>query len=162
MGGSKLNTDIVVYNILIDGASKCGKFDIARLLFQDLSDKGLCPNVHTYSVMISGLCREGLVGDAKELFLKMEESRCPPNNVTYRVLLQGYLTNQHYDDVEMLLHEMEGRCYALDATTLALLLNQIAAGLLNNTLLELISKLVPKELMDGPSFTAGVLENTKN
>ncbi|GKA78055.1 tetratricopeptide-like helical domain-containing protein, partial [Tanacetum coccineum] len=104
MGGSKLNTDIVVYNILIDGASNCGKFDIARLLFHDLTDKGLCHDVHTYSVMISGLCREGLVGDAKELFLKMEESRCPPNNVTYRVLLQGYLTNQHYDDVEMLLH----------------------------------------------------------
>ena len=139
--------------VLIDGASKCGKFDIARLLFQDLTDKGLCPNVRTYSVMIIALCREGLVRDAKDLFLMMEESGCPPNNVTYNVLLQGYLKNQYYDDLGILLHEMDGRRYSLDATTLSLFLDQIAAGLLHNTLLDLIGKLVPKELVGASSFS---------
>ena len=104
-------------------------------------------------MLISGLCREGLVGDAKELLYKMEESGCAPNNVTYRVLLQGYLKNKHYVGVDMLLHEMVRRGYSLDATNLSILLDQIAAGSLDNTLLELIGKLVPKELMDGPNFS---------
>ncbi|GJV58020.1 putative pentatricopeptide repeat-containing protein [Tanacetum coccineum] len=120
--------DINVYNIIINGDGKCGKHDIARVLFQDLTNKGLHPDVHTYSVMISGLCREGLVRDAKQLFLQMAESGCPPDNVSYRVLLQGYLRNQYYDDVEMLLHEMDGRGFSLDASTISLFLDKIAAG----------------------------------
>nr|GEZ40684.1 putative pentatricopeptide repeat-containing protein At1g12700, mitochondrial [Tanacetum cinerariifolium] len=134
MGDSKLISDVVVYSILIDGASKCGKFDIAKGLFLDLINRGMHPNIQTYNVMISGLCREGLVGDEKQLFLKIGESGCRSNNVTYRVLLQGYLKNNHYDDVEMFVQEMDGRGYSLDATTLSLLLDQIAGGSLNNTL----------------------------
>ncbi|XP_071732989.1 uncharacterized protein [Rutidosis leptorrhynchoides] len=148
MGKSKLNSDIVVYNILIDGASKCEKFDITRVLFEDLSNKGLKPDIHTYNVRISSLCKEGLPSDAKKLFLKMGEGGCPPDNVTYRLLLQGYLKNKYYDDVEMLLHEMEGRSYSLDVSTLTLLVNHIANGSLKNTLTELIGRLVPKYLME--------------
>ncbi|GKB27445.1 putative tetratricopeptide-like helical domain superfamily protein [Tanacetum coccineum] len=145
MGDGKLNSDINVYNIIINGDGKCGKHDIARVLFQDLTNKGLHPDVHTYSVMISGLCREGLVRDAKQLFLQMAESGCLPDNVTYRLLLQGFIRNQYYDDVEMLLHEMDGRGFSLDASTLSLLLDQTAASSLDTTLLELIGNLVPKE-----------------
>ncbi|KAJ0887830.1 putative tetratricopeptide-like helical domain superfamily [Helianthus annuus] len=151
VGDSKLNSDIQVYNILIDGMSKCGKLDIARDLFQDLTLKGLKPNVRTYNVMICGLCRESMPEEAKHLFHKMDESGCPPNNVTYRVLLQGYLKTQHYNDVEMLLQEMDGRRYSLDASTLSLFIDQIAAGLLDRSMLKLIGKLVPKELMDTPA-----------
>nr|GEV91871.1 tetratricopeptide-like helical domain-containing protein [Tanacetum cinerariifolium] len=117
MGDSKLNSCINVHTILIAGASKCGKLDIARVLFQDLTNKGLHPNVQTYTVMISGFCKE------------------------------GYLRNQYYDDIEMLLIEMEGRHYSLDASTLSLLLDQIAVSSLDTALLDLISKLVPKELV---------------
>nr|GEU38896.1 pentatricopeptide repeat-containing protein At1g63330-like [Tanacetum cinerariifolium] len=147
-GDSKLNSCINVYNILIDGASKCGKLDIARVLFQDLTNQGLLPDVQTYTVMIGGYCKEGLVCDAKQLFLKMDESECPPNNVTYNVLLQGYLRNQYHDDIEMLFHEMEGRHYSLDASTLSLLLDQIAAGLLDSALLELISNEVGEQFVN--------------
>ena len=150
MDNSKLNSDIVVYNILIDGASKSWKTNIARSLFKDLTNQGLQPDVQSYNVMISALCREDLPRNAKQLFLDMEVSGCPPDNVTFRLLLQGYLETQCYDDVDMLLHEMEGRCYSLDVTTLSLLVDQIAVGSLENTLLKLIGKLVPKELMEIP------------
>ncbi|GJS74770.1 tetratricopeptide-like helical domain-containing protein [Tanacetum coccineum] len=93
MGDGKLNSDINVYNIIINGDGKCGKHDIARVLFQDLTNKCLHPDVHTYSVMISGLYRE------------------------------GFLRNQYCDDVEMLLHEMDGRGFSFDASTLSLLLD---------------------------------------
>ncbi|XP_035835786.1 pentatricopeptide repeat-containing protein At3g22470, mitochondrial-like [Helianthus annuus] len=151
MGDSKLNSDIVVYTILIDGAGKCGKFHIARNLFHGLSVKGLKPNVRTYNVMIGGFCREGLLGEAM-LFLKMEESGCLPNNVIYHVLVQGCLKNKHYDDVEMLLEEMDGRGYSIDASTSSWLIHHIAASLLDRSMLKLFGKLVPKELMDDPSL----------
>ncbi|KAF5774144.1 putative tetratricopeptide-like helical domain superfamily [Helianthus annuus] len=62
VGNSKLNSDIaVIYTILIDGAGKNGKVDVARILFQGLIDKGLQPDVRTYNVMISGFCQEGLI-----------------------------------------------------------------------------------------------------
>ncbi|KAJ0594749.1 putative tetratricopeptide-like helical domain superfamily [Helianthus annuus] len=145
MGDSRLTSDIVVYTILIDGAGKCGKFHIARNLFHGLSIKGLKPDVRTYNVMIGGFCREGLLAEAKSLFLKMEESGYPPNNITYSVFLQGCLKNKHYDDVEMLLQEMEemdDRGYSLDASTLSLFIDHIAAGLLDRSMLKLLGKLV--------------------
>ncbi|KAJ0594245.1 putative tetratricopeptide-like helical domain superfamily [Helianthus annuus] len=101
--------------------------------------------------MISGLCREGQLKEAKLLFLKMDESGCPPDSVTYNVLLQGYLRNKHFDDVEMLLHEMDGRSYSLDASSLSLLIDQIAAGSLDRRMIELIGRLVPKEMMNIPA-----------
>ncbi|KAJ0694711.1 putative tetratricopeptide-like helical domain superfamily [Helianthus annuus] len=128
--------------------SKCGKLDIAMDLFQDLTLKGLQPNGRTYTVMVGGLCGEGLLKEAKHLFRKMDETGCPPNSVTYNVLLQGYLKNQNYDDVEMLLQEMDGRSYSLDASTLSMLIDEIAAGSVDRSMLKLIGKLVPKEMMD--------------
>ncbi|KAL9998492.1 putative tetratricopeptide-like helical domain superfamily [Helianthus debilis subsp. tardiflorus] len=151
VGESKLNYNIVVYNILIEGASKCGKLDTAKTLFHDLTLKGLQPNVRTFNIMISGLCREGQLKEAKLLLLKMDESGCPPDTVTYNVFLQGYLRNKHFDDVEMLLHEMDGRRYSLDASSLSLLIDQIAAGSPDRRMIELIGRLVPKEMMNIPA-----------
>ncbi|XP_076934343.1 uncharacterized protein LOC143600583, partial [Bidens hawaiensis] len=167
-----LKPDIVTYNTMLQGlyrvgrcgdarklfdemrsqgASKRGKLDIARALFQNLTVKGLQSNVRTYNVMINALCGEGLLKEAKNLFLKMDESGCPPDNVTYRVLLQGYLKSQRYDDVEMLLQEMDGRSYSLDDSNVSLLIDKIAAGSLNRSMLKLIGRLGPKELLDTPS-----------
>ena len=140
--------------ILIDGSSTCGKLDIAKALFHDLSVKCIKPSARTFTVMICGFCGEGLVIDAKQLFLKMEESGCPPDKVTYNVLLQGYLRNKYFDDVEMLLHDMDGRGYFLDVSTMSLLIDSIAAGSVDKTMFKLIRKLVPKELMDAPCFSA--------
>ncbi|KAL9992326.1 putative tetratricopeptide-like helical domain superfamily [Helianthus debilis subsp. tardiflorus] len=123
-----------------------------RLKREKFSVNGLQPDVRTYNVMISGFCRGGQLGEAKLLFLKMEESGCPPDDVTYRVLLQGYLKNRHYDDVEMLLQEMDDRGYSLDASTISLFIDHIAAGLLDRSMLKLLGKLVPKELLNDPSL----------
>ncbi|KAJ0716955.1 putative tetratricopeptide-like helical domain superfamily [Helianthus annuus] len=151
VGDSKLNYNIVVYSILIDGAGKRGKLDIVRALFHELHVKGLQPDVRTYTAVIRGFCRVGLLREAKNLFLKMGERGCPPDNVSYCVLLHGYLKNQHFDDVEILLQQMDRRSYSLDASTLSLIKDRIAAGSLDRGLLKLIGMLVPKELMD--SFT---------
>nr|GEV77569.1 hypothetical protein [Tanacetum cinerariifolium] len=106
MSGNKTDSlNIVVYNVLIDGAHKCRKPDIAKNLFDEVSVKGLQPDVYTYAAMIGCFGEEGLPKDAKELFLKMKECGCSPDYQTYNVLLHGCLKNQQYDDVKMLLVE---------------------------------------------------------
>ncbi|PWA68083.1 tetratricopeptide-like helical domain-containing protein [Artemisia annua] len=74
MDENKLNSNIDVYNILIDRASKCLKFDTARHLFHDLIVKGLKPDTKTYTVMISLFCQGGMLKEAKQLLLKWK--RC--------------------------------------------------------------------------------------
>ncbi|GJX41309.1 gag-pol polyprotein, partial [Tanacetum coccineum] len=68
-------------------------------------------------------------------------------NQTYNVLLHGCLKNQQYDDVKMPLVEMDERGYllwsSLDSSTLSLLQSRIAAKILDESLVELMSKLVP-------------------
>ncbi|KAJ9557440.1 hypothetical protein OSB04_012054 [Centaurea solstitialis] len=141
----KLSFDIVVYNILIDGASKCGKLDIAKVLFNDLCARGFHPDVWTYNAMICGFCREGLVRESKELFQKMAEVGCVPDRVTYNILLQGLLKNGQHDTIKMLLEEMDGKGFSIDASTCSMLIDHISSGSLDNSLLKLIGKLVPKE-----------------
>ncbi|GJV70513.1 putative tetratricopeptide-like helical domain superfamily protein [Tanacetum coccineum] len=136
------NSNIVVYNILIDGAHKCGKLDIAKNLFDEITAKGLEPDLYTYTLMIQVLSEECLLIDAKQLFLKMKEKGCSPDDTTYNVLLHGCLKNQQYDDVKMLLVEMDERGYLLGASTLSLLQSQIAGKTLDATLHELMGKLI--------------------
>ena len=69
-----MDTDIVIYRILIDGMCEARKLKLAREIFSSLSDKGLQPNVSTYSTMIDGLCNEGLLDEASELLKRMDET----------------------------------------------------------------------------------------
>ncbi|GJX87956.1 tetratricopeptide-like helical domain-containing protein [Tanacetum coccineum] len=62
MDDNKLNSHIDVYNILIDRASKCLKFDTAKRLFHDLIVKGLKPDVKTYKVINTWLRQPGFGG----------------------------------------------------------------------------------------------------
>ncbi|KAJ9557441.1 hypothetical protein OSB04_012055 [Centaurea solstitialis] len=123
MGESKLDLDIGAYNILIDGSSKCRKPDIAKALFNEIS----------------------LVREAESLFLQMEGRGCPPDRVTYNVLLKGLLKNGQHDTIEMLLQKMDEQGFSVEASSLSLLLDHISSRLLDDSLLKLIGKLVPKE-----------------
>ncbi|PWA41560.1 pentatricopeptide repeat protein [Artemisia annua] len=86
----------------------------------------------------------------------MEESGCPPDKVTYNVLLQGYLRNKHFDDVEMLLLDMDERGYFLDVSTMSLLIDSIAAGSVDTTMFKLIPRVQmnPSKLNYGSFFVS--------
>ncbi|PWA98109.1 tetratricopeptide repeat (TPR)-like superfamily protein [Artemisia annua] len=144
----KLNSNISVYNFLIDAAIECHKLHIARELFKDLSVKGMEPDHQTYTTMIAGFCGEGLMQDAKQLFLKLHENGWRPNTDTYNLLVQGYLKAKCYDDVKRLLQKMARTHHRLDVSTSSLLRDSIEAGLLHTAMLTLIHKLAPVEEMD--------------
>nr|GFC13797.1 hypothetical protein [Tanacetum cinerariifolium] len=118
---------------------------IATELFEDLSVKGMKPDLDTYTAMIAGFCGEGLMKDAKHLFLKMEESGIPPIDLTYNSLIQLYLKSKCYDDVKTLLHKMAKTYHRLDDLTFTWLQDSVAAGMLDSTTLKLIDKLKEEE-----------------
>ncbi|PWA45840.1 tetratricopeptide-like helical domain-containing protein [Artemisia annua] len=143
MDDNKLNSHIDVYNILIDRATKCLKFDTARRLFHDLIVKGLKPDSKTYTVMISCLCKGGLLKDAKQLLLKMEKSGCPPNyDETINDILQGYLKFKPFDDVVKFCLTMQAIPFSLTNSNASILLDQLLLRDPHNTsLLSWVNKL---------------------
>ncbi|XP_071705328.1 pentatricopeptide repeat-containing protein At3g16610-like [Rutidosis leptorrhynchoides] len=68
-----LNSNIQVYNTLIFGANKCGRFDVARKLFHQLTVKGLQPDEVTCTLIIRGFCQVSLFKDAKRMFVEMKQ-----------------------------------------------------------------------------------------
>jgi pentatricopeptide repeat protein len=58
MEDKKLDLNIVIYNILIDGTFHVGKLSTTRELFNSLPTKGFQDDVWTYTIMIKGLCEE--------------------------------------------------------------------------------------------------------
>ena len=65
--------------------------------------------------------------------------------MTYNVLLKGLLKNGQHDTIEMLLQKMDEQGFSVDASTLSMLIDHISSGSLDDSLLKLIGKLVPKE-----------------
>ncbi|GKB97766.1 putative pentatricopeptide repeat-containing protein [Tanacetum coccineum] len=139
---SKLNSDLSVLEVLLDGLFDCGELNFARELFEGLSARGIKPTPGIYSSMICGFCEEGLINDAKRLFLEMEENHCWPTTDTYNYLLLVYLQNKCYDDVKVLLYKMKRQKHYLYKSTLSMLRASVAAGSLDVTLSNLIKKLV--------------------
>lgn len=54
MEDKKLNHNIMVYNILIDGLWYVGKLATTRKFFYSIATKGLQHNVWTYNIIING------------------------------------------------------------------------------------------------------------
>ena len=86
MEDKRLDCDIVIDNILIDGFCNVGELTTAREIFSSLFAKGLQPNVQTYNIMIKGFCKNGLVDEANELLEKMD-SNGSPNERTYNTII---------------------------------------------------------------------------
>ncbi|XP_060204773.1 pentatricopeptide repeat-containing protein At2g20540-like [Lycium barbarum] len=63
---------------LIDMYAKCGRIDIARLIF----DRIPRPDVHNFTSMISGLSYHGLGEHALTVFNRMVDEKVNPNEVT--------------------------------------------------------------------------------
>ncbi|XP_071705403.1 pentatricopeptide repeat-containing protein At3g49170, chloroplastic-like [Rutidosis leptorrhynchoides] len=87
MDGHELNMNIEVYNILIFGANKSGRFDVARRLFHELTSVkgggggGLQPDDVTYTLLIRGFCDKRLFKDAKRMFVEMKRRGFLPDGV---------------------------------------------------------------------------------
>ncbi|XP_052308887.1 pentatricopeptide repeat-containing protein At1g63330-like [Populus trichocarpa] len=74
----KIERDIVLHTILIEGMFIAGKLEVAKELSSKLFVDGMRPTVQTY---IKGLLKEGLSDEAYELLRKMEDDGFLPDDI---------------------------------------------------------------------------------
>eukprot|EP01018_Ginkgo_biloba_P018588 Gb_36614 [translate_table: standard] len=72
-------SDVYVCNSLIDMYAKCGSIEVARQLFDRMSER----NVVSWSAMIAGYGMHGYGEDALALFSQMQETGMKPNHITF-------------------------------------------------------------------------------
>lgn len=72
-------SDILMLNSVIDMYGKCGRMDLAYLVFSRMKEK----NVSSWTSMIVGYAMHGHVKEALRCFLCMRESGVRPNYVTF-------------------------------------------------------------------------------
>lgn len=81
--------DVAVENALVIMYSQCGRLDIARQVFDKISER----NVVSWNSMISGYAQNGYPEEALQLFREMQCERVEPNWITVTALLPacGYV-----------------------------------------------------------------------
>ncbi|XP_057823025.2 LOW QUALITY PROTEIN: pentatricopeptide repeat-containing protein At1g11290, chloroplastic [Cryptomeria japonica] len=83
--GRWFEKDIYVGNSLVAMYAKCGKIDIAREVFNKMSER----DVVSWTALIDGLAQNGNDSEALILFDQMVESGFEPNQVTLLCVLQA-------------------------------------------------------------------------
>eukprot|EP01018_Ginkgo_biloba_P018762 Gb_15183 [translate_table: standard] len=78
--------DVIVGTALIDMYVKCGNINIARQLFDKMSER----NVVSWSAMIAGYAQNGHANEALTLFNEMLLQDIKPNSCTMASLLPGF------------------------------------------------------------------------
>ncbi|KAL8144925.1 hypothetical protein AgCh_003223 [Apium graveolens] len=95
---SELVRDIYVYaqpdvctcNILINAAFNFGDLGSARKVFDEMSKRGVLPNVVTFGTMVNGLCRNGMLDEAFKMKEEMVEVfNLRPSVSVYVALIKG-------------------------------------------------------------------------
>ncbi|OEL12768.1 Pentatricopeptide repeat-containing protein [Dichanthelium oligosanthes] len=79
----KVLFDVVVQTALVDMYMKCGRLDLAMLIFESMAER----SVVTWNVMIVGLGTHGYGLDAVTLFHRMEAERDPMDDLSVLAVL---------------------------------------------------------------------------
>ena len=80
-----LQKSVVLGTALVDMYSKCGAFEKAREVFEQLP----MSNIVTWNVLITGYTQHGLADEAIKCFTKMKDEGVCPNAVTYISILKA-------------------------------------------------------------------------
>ncbi|KAF8041828.1 hypothetical protein BT93_A0427 [Corymbia citriodora subsp. variegata] len=101
---NRMNDAMEVLNLMINGYCKVKRIDKSKVLFQEMLQRGLNPNVITYTLL--------QIDKAMTLLQKMEDSKIVPNIVTYTILIHGMWNAGKLDDAKsVVMHELcKGGC----------------------------------------------------
>ena len=139
MESKRMDHNIVIYNILINGLFNVGKLKNAREIFYSLPTKALRPNVWTYTIMIKGFFKDGLIDEVVELLEKVDGNGCLPNDRTYNTIIQGLLQHNETSRVMKYLHIMVEKV-SVNATTASMFIDLLSTKQVDKNIQELLKK----------------------
>ncbi|KAL4600737.1 hypothetical protein ACB092_11G220000 [Castanea dentata] len=88
--GEGVLPDVCIYNVLIIGLCKKGRFPTAKLLFADMLDQNVQPDAFVYATLVDGFVRDGDIQEAKILSELVTEKGIDPGVVGYNALIKGF------------------------------------------------------------------------
>ncbi|RIA82532.1 hypothetical protein C1645_743714 [Glomus cerebriforme] len=106
-----------VYNMLIHLYIKFNDFSMARLIFDQISESTLKPNVVTFNTFINGYINKQNLKEARKYFDEMVKCGISPNVKVYNTLLKGYLNIYGMSAVEEIFSQMSDHDIDPDAVT---------------------------------------------
>ncbi|CAO2842354.1 unnamed protein product [Amaranthus hypochondriacus] len=104
-----------VQNALISMYGKCGEIEVARLLFDKLSNK----DAFSWNSMISGYASKGMWEEAFVLFDQMRHEGVEMNMITWNTIIGGCLRLGHYSRALSLLSQLRACGFRLDDVSVA-------------------------------------------
>ncbi|GFP95593.1 putative pentatricopeptide repeat-containing protein at1g12700 mitochondrial [Phtheirospermum japonicum] len=93
INGKGLEHTTVIYNTMMHGLLRVGRFDDARNLFRDMENRKIDPSLRTFNILLDGLCRARRIDEAFSFVRVMEEKGVSPNVITYGTLIDGLCKN---------------------------------------------------------------------
>ncbi|EEF38602.1 pentatricopeptide repeat-containing protein, putative [Ricinus communis] len=110
--------NVMVGTALVDMYAKCGKVQLARLIFDDLKVK----NSVSWNTMIDGYMRNGETGSAMELFDEMPEK----DAISWTVFIDGFIKKGHFEQALEWFREMQVSKVEPDYVTIIAVLSACA------------------------------------
>ncbi|KAJ8752266.1 hypothetical protein K2173_003902 [Erythroxylum novogranatense] len=92
-------SDVLCFNVMIDGYLKFGNVEAAKELFRSMRDK----NVASWNAMVSGLAKCGMVNDARELFDQMKLK----DEISWSGMIDGYVKEGYYKEALEVFYHMQ-------------------------------------------------------
>ncbi|CAA6667855.1 unnamed protein product [Spirodela intermedia] len=89
--GSLTPPDIHSYNILVGMFSQLDRPELVRELWEDMSNRGVGPDMDSYTSIIHGLCQKQRWNEACRFFMEMIEKGFLPHKVTFETLYRGLI-----------------------------------------------------------------------
>lgn len=111
-------TDLVSWNLLIDGCVKCGKMEIAHALFDKMPER----DVVSWANLVHGYVKIGRIDVARALFDEMPER----DVVSCNAMMAGYVQNGYCKEALQLFHDPHSwGNLSPDDTTLSIALSAV-------------------------------------
>uniref|UniRef100_A0A0D9XKP1 Pentacotripeptide-repeat region of PRORP domain-containing protein n=1 Tax=Leersia perrieri TaxID=77586 RepID=A0A0D9XKP1_9ORYZ len=122
-------TDVVFYNVVIDGYAKIGDIVNAVRLYDQITVAGLQPTIVTCNSLLYGYCKIGDLQLAKSYFTAIQLSELVPTAVTYTTLMDALSEAGEVNTMIRLFYEMPEKRIKANAVTYSVVIKGLCKQL---------------------------------
>ncbi|XP_027361922.1 pentatricopeptide repeat-containing protein At5g66631-like [Abrus precatorius] len=140
------------YNIVMALYAHMGKDSEAVGVFRRMIDEGSLPNCRSYTVIIEHLVKSLKLSEAMEVFHLLPSMRIKRTLKQYSVLIEGFMGSKRFDEVGILVDEMQGDGI-LPSRGLSLLLQQMQEEGILKEKDQLFREILPNERIKNVSYS---------
>ncbi|XP_076891360.1 pentatricopeptide repeat-containing protein At5g62370-like [Bidens hawaiensis] len=134
--------NLYLYNGILSGFCRMGKFEEAYAQLDLMEKHGVGPNQVTFTILINGHIQVGETDAAVGLFNKMNADGCVPDRILYNILIKGFCKNGRLLDALSLSHAMCKRGFVPSKIAYEYMLISLCSSRLVNEALTLCEDMI--------------------